>query len=288
MITTSPAELIALHAPRKEDGYYVVWLPGVASLSESSIAGAAAVLRLKSPEVTRIVESGQPLPLIRLSTSEEAVQLSDQLRASGIESATIPQAELHLDSTAKRVRALEISDEGLIASLEVSPERPAAPWKNVSLLVVGRLMVNRVEVENRRKRGRNQPVDTRQLSSDETVLDIYIESESDNWRISAGNFDFSCLGVAKSATSFENFTLLANLLRERAFTALFDDSYARVRSALTIVWPVESQERKGEWRRRGAGKYDMATVSTTDNETQFTRYSRLRHWLKLRELESER
>ena len=50
------------------------------------------------------------------------------------------------------------------------------------------------------------------------------------------------------------------------------------------IWPLEQQTRKGEWRRSGAGKFDMATVTTTDNEAQFNRYSRLRYCLRLREL----
>jgi hypothetical protein len=48
---------------------------------------------------------------------------------------------------------------------------------------------------------------------------------------------------------------------------------------------LEAQRRTGDWRRSGAGKFDMATVTTTDNETQFNRYSRLRHRLKLREMD---
>jgi hypothetical protein len=71
-------------------------------------------------------------------------------------------------------------------------------------------------------------------------------------------------------------------LRERATKAQFDDSYAQARAALEIVWPLEPQTKIGEWRRSGAGKFDTATVTTTDNEDQFTRYSRLRHYLRTR------
>ena len=87
-------------------------------------------------------------------------------------------------------------------------------------------------------------------------------------------------------TAVENFIALTNVLRGRASRAEFDDSYVRVRQMLTAVWPLEQATRKGEWRRSGAGKFDLSTVTTTDNATQFTRYSRLRRWLRARELTS--
>jgi hypothetical protein len=162
------------------------------------------------------------------------------------------------------------------------------PWDEVTLLVAGRLLLSRQETEERKRRGRKQMVDSRHLSSDESVLDLYTTSAEVNWRISANNFDFSCLGSAKAATAFENFAALIKLLQERAPNARFDDSYNQARPALATVWPIEPQTRKGEWRRSGAGKFDVATVTTTDNEGQFTRYSRLLRYLKLRELENSR
>jgi hypothetical protein len=289
MITTSPAELIAAALRPAEGGYYVVMLnPDAANISASTMAEAAERVRLKPAELSRIFEAGQCLPLVRLASAEAAALVKDELQAFGVDGAIVSHAELQLDSAPKKVRALEISDQGLTASVTTSPEMPTARWEDVILLVVGRLIANRVEVEPRRKRGRNQPVDTRQLSSDETVLDLYIGSESINWRIIANSFDFSCLGAARSVTAYENFTALVGVLRQRAANASFDDSYARARPALAAVWPVEPKETKGEWRRSGAGKFDMATVTTTDNEDQFTRYSRLRHWLKLRAPEIEK
>ena len=87
-------------------------------------------------------------------------------------------------------------------------------------------------------------------------------------------------------TAFENFTTLINLLRLRAPKIGVDDSYRSLRALLRNVWPLEPQTRKGEWRRRGAGKVDVSAVTTIDNEIQFNSYSRLRQRLKLRELES--
>ena len=83
-------------------------------------------------------------------------------------------------------------------------------------------------------------------------------------------------------TAFENFTALRDLLRLRAPNAELDDSYLGLRPVIENVWPLEPQTRKGEWRRSAAGKVDVATVTTTDNEAQFNCYSRLSYRLKLR------
>lgn len=255
-------------------------------LDESSLAEAASSLRLKVTELNRIIDFAQPLPLTRMVTLNEATTIANTLCALGIESVTVPIEDLHLGVTPKKIRALEFTDDSLTAIPVGGKGGISVRWDEVTLLVAGRLLLNRVEVEERRRRGRNQTVDTRQLSSDESVIDLYTKTDEVNWRINASSFDFSCLGSTKSVTTFANFTALIKLLRERATNAQFDDSYAQYRQALAIVWPLGQETRKGEWRRRGAGKFNMATVTTTDNEAQFTRYSRLRQCLKLCELEN--
>lgn len=227
----------------------------------------------------------QPLPLARIPTQDEAAAIAHGLRGLGIESVIISNDDLHLDLSPRRIRALVGSDDSLTVVPAGARAQISVGWNEVTLLVAGRLLSNRVEVEERSSRGRKQTVDSRQLSADESVLDIYSIKDVVNWRIVAGAFDFSCLGSAKSATSFRNFAALINFLREHATAARFDDLYARARPMLDAVWPLEQQVRKGELRRRGSGKFDTATVTTTDNEAQFTRYSRLKHCLRLRELE---
>ncbi len=281
----SQAELMALRAPAKDVGFYLVLIraPG-SEFAEASLAEAASLLRLKVPELNRILGVGQPVPLSRVATSEEAALVGEELLRFGIETVTVGHEDLHLDVTAKRIRAFELHDDSLTAIPASGSDGATARWDEIALLVLRRLLLNRQETEERKRRGRKQMVDSRQLSSDESVLDLYVKSDEGNWRISANSFDFSCLGLTKAPTTFENFAALISLLRERAPKAQFDDAYNRVRPALATVWAVEEQTRKGEWRRSGAGKFDVATVTTTDNEAQFTRYSRLRHCLRLREL----
>ena len=280
----SQAELLALRPPARDDGYYIVLTSApVGDLAEASLAEAAALLRLKVPEFSRILNVGQVVPLNRVPTSEDAALIEAKLRPLGIETLILAHEDLHLDVTAKRIRALAVSDDALTAIPTSGSDSVAARWDEVTQLVVGRLLLNRQEIEERKRHGRKQTVDSRHLSSDESVLDLYT-SDQGNLRINANNFDFSCLGAVKGPTTFENFASLISLLRECSAQAQFDDSYIQARPALASIWPLEQQTRKGDWRRSGAGKVDVATVTTTDNEAQFTRYSRLRHCLRLREL----
>ena len=280
----SQAELIALQAPAKEDGYYLVPARApIGDLTEASLAEAASLLRLKVPELNRILGACQPAPLSRVATPEEAALTGAGLRRCGIETVTIAHIDLHLEVPSKRIRALEVSGDSLTATPAGGSDKSTARWDGVTLLVAGRLHLNRQETEETKRRGRKQTVDSRLLSSDESVLDLYAQSNEVNWRIHAHNFDFSCLGSAKAVTTFENFAALIRLLRERATNAQLDDSYNQARPALATVWPPEQQTRKGDLRRSG-GKLNVATVTTTDNETQFTRYSRLRDRLRVREL----
>lgn len=257
-------------------------------VDESSLADAALSLKLKPDELSRSVAARHLVPLAHMPTLDEATAIAQRLRGSGIASVTISHDDLHLERSPIRIRALECSDDSLTAVTAVGRGRISLGWDDVTLLVAGRLLSNRVEVEERKRRGRKQTVDSRQLSADESVLDIYSKTDVVNWRIVAGAFDFSCLGTTKAVTTFQNFAALIDFLRQRAAGAQLDDSYARARPVLEAVWPLEQQIRRGGSRRIGTGKFDTATVTTTDNEGQFTRYSRLLYCLKLRELKDRK
>jgi hypothetical protein len=236
--------------------------------------------------LSRALALAQPLPVARIPTREEATAIVGGLRGLGIEGAIIPNGDLQMELSPTKLRALVCSDDSLTAvPAGGGGTSVSVGWGEVTLLVTGRLLSNRVEVEERNRRGGKQTVDSRQFTSDEAVLDIYAKTQRANWRIVAGSFDFSCLGPARSVTTFQNFTALINFLREHAKMARLDDSYLRARRLLESLWPPEQQLSKGELRRRALSKFDSATVTTTDNEAQFTRYSRLKHCLRMRALE---
>jgi hypothetical protein len=134
------------------------------------------------------------------------------------------------------------------------------------------------------KRRGNKPLDHREVSRDEAMFDLYSRSSDTACRVLATSFDFSCLSERKGMTTFENFTTLIGILRERASSLFVDDSYVAARTVLAHVWPLATNTRTGGWRRAGAGKVEVSTVTTIDNETQFNNYSRLLRVLRMREL----
>lgn len=269
-------------------GFYVVLRPNQASpTAELSLGKIAEESRLRATDVQIALRLGGPAPVALAPTADQATALSDELQALGIGADVFGADTLNLNMPVKKIRALEFSEDGLTATI-LNGGSLSLNWGDLILMVLGRLMVNRTEVEERRRRGRSQPVDSRELFSDEPLVDFYTSSDESGYRISAGSFDFSCLGAEKAMTAFENFTKLTGLLRTRAANVEVDDSYRGLRTLLAGIWPLEPQTRKGEWRRAGAGKVDVATVTSIDNEVQFNSYSRLRQQLKVRYLEDSR
>jgi len=72
---------------------------------------------------------------------------------------------------------------------------------------------------------------------------------------------------------------LQRLIVEKAVNARFDDSYQRVRNLLELVWTTQPETQSSGWRRERPGKLSVGVATTRSNETQFSRYSRLLHYL---------
>lgn len=281
----SAAQLMPTLRPLEkwEHGFNSIFIPGRAnSLDADGLTAVASLLRLTDEEVRRMAEAVEPLPIARVATEAEAVLIERRLEELGVRVLTIADDALALESSPpKRIRSLELTEDALVAYPIASSETLRATWDDIRLLVTGRVVARQIEIEERRgRREENEIVETRELSADDALLDIYLSTQGSNWRIVAGNFDFSCLGAKKSLLSAQNFTELLAELRTRAGRAEYDDSYVRVRHSLGVVWPLEQQTESRGWRRGGPGRYSTEMVTTSDNEKQFTRYSRLRYYLK--------
>jgi hypothetical protein len=269
-----------------EQGFNSIILPDGAQAFDAERCGeVAALLNLSSEDVRRILEAAMPLPIARPATADEALLVERRLAELGLRVLTVSDDELAIAAQPpKRIRALELSERALVAWPTGSNETLRASWDDVSLLLSGRMMTRHVEVEERhRRKTEKQIIETRELSSDSALLDIYTQTHEGGWRIVAGNFDFSCLVEKKSLLVAQNFVTLLEELRVRAVRAEYDDSYGRLRHALGIVWPFEQQtEARGIKRGGPGGRVRTEAVTTSDNERQFTRYSRLRYYLKTR------
>jgi hypothetical protein len=157
---------------------------------------------------------------------------------------------------------------------KVGRQRLSGQLRDIQLIVTGRLLLHRVEVDERRSRGSVKPLDRRELSEDQSVVDIYLRSSDAPWRIIVNDFDFSCLGERKSLTAFDNAKALIELLKERTPTEVHE-SYARVRPVLNSLWPLENNAAESRSRRPRARRQDFSTVTASSNESQFNNYSRL-------------
>lgn len=268
---------LATPAPESptEKSFHVVGVPGLPfDVDAAALTEAAKLLELTNSELIPLLRAPTVAPLCTKTTLAEAETLRERLQALGIETVSIEEEHLNLDIAPNELRGLELRDDSLAAVCRRGAETVSASWVDISLIVLGRLHVITVEVEQKRNRKRSQVLNEREMSTDEAVLDLYVRDDPAGWRIRSGSFDFSCLGKAKAMTAFANFTTLSDLLRQRAVNARFDESYNRLRSALNKVWPTEPSGDKTERRRSAKGRIE-AKITSSDNEAQFTRYSRM-------------
>lgn len=251
----------------------------------SALASLATTSNLTTAELNLVLSSSATgSPLCSRVDETQTEKICERLRGSSVEAIAISDQALKLDIEPRELRTLEFTDESLVATGRRDNEKVAVTWNDVTLIVAGRLHIKTVETEEKRGRRRSRTLDQRELSTDEAVLDIYVRTDDLGWRIKSGSFDFSCLGENKSITAFENYAALTNALRDRAAHADFDDSYNRLRSVLAKIWPVEERKSSTE-RRRTATRNFHATKTSSDNMREFTRYSRMRQFLKGRELD---
>jgi hypothetical protein len=247
---------------------------------ENSLAELATISNLTTAELESVLSSSaNGAPFCTVADSSQAERIRERLRGLEVNALVVTDEQLKLDVPPKDLRALEFTEESLVALYRRGDEKISVAWKELTLIAAGRLHATTIEIEKKRSRRTGRTLAEREFSTDEALLDLYVRNDSGGWRIRSGSFDFSCLGNEKSLTAFQNFATLTSVLRRNATDADFDDSYNRLRSVLTRMWPGKEPEGKGE-RRRTASREFEATITSSDNLAEFTRYSRLRRFLK--------
>jgi hypothetical protein len=264
-------------------GYNNILLPKPANEFESeSVEAAANFLKMSSPDLQRIINARLPLPLARTATREEADLVTKRLSDFGFDVFVVSDSELELEAPPSYVRAAEISEDCLKLRQSGGAESFQISWEQIELLVTGRLLTKRVEsAERKGRRGEAEIVEATEFFADELVLDLYVNEQDVNLRVVSNNFDFSCLSQ-RSLVSAENFPVLVSLLRSNATKADYDDLYPSVRQALDPIWTFAQHTGSRGWRRERPGRYNIEAVTQSSNENQFTRYSRLRRYLRQR------
>lgn len=262
-------------------GYNNIFLTQDKAISGDVVSEVAGFLKLNINDLSRLLSSTTPVPLARTDTRKEAELIERRLKVLGFETVIVSDKDLELpESPPIRLRSLSINENGLTPQLIVGSDEPQIQWSQLVLIVTGRLSRKRVEMQERkRRRGDNEITDASQFFTDELVLDLYSEGRDSKLRVLANGFDFSGL-EGKGLLVAENFSRLLDLIRDHAPRVEDDDSYNACRQELEVVWPSGQQTESGGWRRERPGKYTIGAVTESSNEDQFTRYSRLRYFLK--------
>jgi hypothetical protein len=275
-LTESSARLRkpVLRPPEKhQPGYNNILLPQEQAVPAEVITEAAALLKLSGENIQEVLSQGVALPVARTASREEAELVFERLRELGLHCLMLSDEDLGL-SELKRVRSMSFDDA------VVSVQDVEFSWADIVLILPARLVETRFEIKERMTRKPEKDIlDTNEFFKDEAIIDFYVANHSSTWRVSAHGFDFSCLGKEKSLIASENIGTLQRLIVGKAINARVDESYNRVRNVLELAWPIQPDTESSGWRRERPGKLSVGMATIKSNETQFTRYSRLRNHL---------
>jgi hypothetical protein len=113
------------------------------------------------------------------------------------------------------------------------------------------------------------------MCADETLIDIYTRNDPTGYRIYMTGFDFSCLGEAKGMLAGENMRLLVTMLSEVTPSMRTISDHSQIKHLLGDIWEVESRKESQGARRAGFASKVFGSVQTTNDLSQFTKYSRM-------------
>ena len=275
-----------LRAPEKNQlGFNSIIFPQKNDLPDESLTRVAKFLRLDVDALKQIIVAQSPLPVARLASREESQLVTERLAELGVQAMSVSDTELGFSEPVSKVRSLSFDNNGI--SLRYSRRDDVANilFPDIVLIVAARIVRSRIEISERKTRkSEDEIIDSSQFFSDELVIDLYSSKHPATWRISSGNFDFSCLAEYKSLVAGQNLNRLSELLLSRSSNSTFDNAYNKLRPVLEFVWTSEAETTSKGWRRERPGKYVVGATTSNSNEEQFTRYSRLRYFLTMNPL----
>jgi len=254
-------------------------------LSNETLEKGAHLLKLSKENLQSLVSAGAPLPLARTASREEAELVVERLSDLGVETLSLSDEELGLhQENLVRPRSFQIDEQGLVLAYSGGTNVVRIAWSDLQLIVTGRLLEKRLEVKERMsRRSENELIDASQFFFDEPVFDLYSFSEPQTWRVGANSFDFSCLHDEKTLVAGDNLKTLHKLVVSKSSRLKVDDSFNTLRNQLELVWSTEQETQSTGWRWERPGRLSVGATMLNSNEAQFTRYSRLRRYLLLKD-----
>lgn len=259
-----------------EKGFNVILLPEKSDSGEINFPEIARFLSLDEGNLKEIYNLNKALPIARAESEREAEIIRERLKEYGAEAFILSDDRLNIDTPARRLRSIEFSDDKLILILFNADKVEELLREDLCLIVSGALFEKKIEsIEKYDRKKENKILESTELSADESLIDIYSRKDSIGWRVAAKGFDFSCLGSKKNLLAKENIKILVEKLRAFAPQARFDSDYRQIRGIVSQIWEIEQRKDSKGVRKKGIGKVNLESVTTADNLSQFTKYSRL-------------
>ena len=261
-----------------ENGFNVIFVSAAEGVNVNPQVLSEA-LSLHEETVTKIIDLGGPLPVFRAATETDAERVSSYLRSNGLSCEVVADELLAADTLPRRVRRVDFLNDSIRLTLFNTGEIVEASRENIGLFVTGAIVETKTETSEKRKRGKSEVLDQAELSSDETVIDIYLRDEAIGFRVAAAGFDFSGLRERKTLLAVNNMKLLAEELFRVAPEAK-RANYFECDAVLNKVWEIEERTATDGVQRVGLGKTAIKRTGRTSNLRQFTKFSRMhRHFL---------
>lgn len=261
-----------------EKGFNVVMLP-VENENAAAAAELSKMLSIENDFFLQMVRSRRPLPVARVESEGEVEAIMMAFSKHGLECRLLSDTDLDHDNPPSRLRWLEFGDGSIILQPFNTVSEVKLSAADLDLVVTGRIFASKIETSQKRKKRKTTTTSESQTSSDEKVIDLYSKGNAAGWRIPAHGFDFSCLGGDKSLLAGENMNTLAAKLKAYLPHARFVDDYSQIREFLDDVWAIQFTKDSLGIRRSVFRGNTFGTVVSSDNQIQFTKYSRLQRLL---------
>jgi hypothetical protein len=258
-----------------EKAFNLIFLPDGKSYDETKIAEVAKLTQLEADEWRKIFAARAVLPILRVESETEATILHARLQNAGLQTRIVGDESLKTENSPRRLRRVEFGGDKIILILFNTNEVVEIARENLALIVAGALFERRIEATEQRKKRQNKTKESIETSADEMLIDVYTKDDANGFRILSTGFDFSALGDEKEFFARENMLKLVEKLRRFAPEAKFADDYLKIRDLLGKVWEVEEHRDSRGLQRKSFGRFEMEKVTTINNLSQFTKYSRL-------------
>lgn len=259
-----------------EKGFNVIFQPDDSDVSKIEISETAKLLSIENEDLRKIFNLKKPLPIARVESEREAKVVQERLNEFGLKTNILSDENLKMEIQPQRLRGIEFYDDKLILILFNADKIEQIERNDLRLIVSGLLFERKIEsTEKYNRKKENKILEATEISLDEPLIDIYSRSDSTGYRILAKGFDFSCLGADKKLLVNENMKTLAEKLKVFAPEAKFDDDYRHIRVEIGHVWEVEQRKNSKGVKKKSFSSINLENVTTVDNLSQFTKYSRL-------------